>query len=56
MFEKPKKPELMTSAELEQAIKDHQEYVRKLIAEVRARRKQESSAMPPQPQEPIGKP
>lgn len=41
--EKPqKKPELMTSAELEQAIKQHQEYVRKLIEEVTLRRKNDA--------------
>lgn len=38
--EKPQKqPEFMTSAELERAIREHQEYVRKLLEEVAARRK-----------------
>lgn len=33
-----KKPEIMTSAELEKAIREHQEYVRKLIEEATLRR------------------
>ena len=43
--EKPQKqPELMTSAELERAIKEHQAYVRKLIEEAAIRRKSEAES------------
>lgn len=43
MFNQPQKqPELMTSEELERAIKEHQAYVRKLIEETRLRRQKES--------------
>lgn len=38
----PHKPELMTSAELEKAIKEHQRYVRRLIEEVTLRRMEEA--------------
>lgn len=43
-----KKPDHMTSAELEQKIKEHQAYVRQLIEESAARRLKEKDQKPPQ--------
>ena len=51
MISKEKSPQYMTSAELEEAIRRHRQYTRKLIAEARSRRAGKSlgpSVIPPE--------
>jgi hypothetical protein len=44
MIDKYKPPQFMTSVELEEAIRAHRAYAKKLIAEARIRRREEKDA------------
>jgi hypothetical protein len=41
MIDKKKSPDFMTSVELEEAVREHRAYVRRLLAEARMRRRRE---------------
>lgn len=49
MIKPDQKPEFMTSTELEKAIREHQEYVRKLIKEATLRRLKEKQEVEENP-------
>jgi hypothetical protein len=44
MLDDQKPPQYMTSQELEEAIRKHREYARRLVAEARARREEAKKA------------
>lgn len=45
MFDKEKSPQFMTSQELEAAIRQHREYAKRLLVEVKLRRAKEKQEL-----------